>query len=221
MSFLKGPRLLALVLLAVFAAFIAWYDGRGPALSASEIESYIGRIREIAKSAGLTPDENLLRELQQLAASDDGKEFFMLNLINYRAQAVYPAGSRFSGTGLEADARYNQAIAPLLFKHGNHPVFLGTPMGRFIDVPGDMEWQRIAIVRYRSRRDLLEMVIDLAAKPIGIHKWASIEKTQVFPVRSFFDLIQTRGTVAAVLTVIGGLLHLLLRRCRFYSGTPA
>ncbi len=221
MTFFKGPRLLATILVLLYLGFIAWYDCRGAALTPQEADGYISRIRDIAKGASITPDENLLRELRQLAASDDGKEFFMLNLINYRAQAVYPAGSEFSGTGLEADARYNQAIAPLLFKHGNHPVFLGTPMGRFIDQPGDAEWQRIAIVRYRSRRDLLEMVLDLAAKPIGIHKWASIEKTQVFPMRSFFDLIQTRGTVAALLALIGVVLHLLLRRCRRYRGTPA
>lgn len=221
MTVLKGPQLLAILLLLVYAAFIGWYDGRGPALTAQETEGYISRIRVIAQGAGLTPDENLLRELKQLAASDDSEEFFMLNLINYRAQAVYPAGSGFGGTGLEADARYNEAIVPVLLKHGNHPVFLGTPMGRFIDVPGDVEWQRVAIVRYRSRRDLLEMVLDLAAKPIGIHKWASIEKTQVFPVRSMFDLVQTRGSVAALLAGIGFALHLLLRRRRFYRGTPA
>lgn len=215
---LTGPRWLAALLLLVYLAFLGWYDSRGAALTPAEIDGYISRIRSIANTAGITPDENLLGELRQLAASDDGHEFFMLNLINYHQQAQYPAGSGFSGTGLEADARYSRAIVPLLFKHGGHPVFLGTPMGRFIDEMGDVHWQRVALVRYRSRRDLLKMVIELAAQPIGIHKWASIEKTQVFPVRSFFNLIQVRGLVAVVLVLIGLAIHLLVRRRRFYIG---
>lgn len=219
MFLLTGPRWVAALLLLVYLAFLGWYDGRGAALTPVEIDGYISRIRSIANTAGVTPDEILLGELKQLAASDDGKEFFMLNLINYHQQAQYPAGSALSGTGLEADARYNRAIVLYLLKHGGHPVFLGTPMGRFIDQVGDVHWQRVALVRYRSRRDLLNMVIDLAAKPIAIHKWASIEKTQVFPVSSFFNLIQLRGLVAVVLVLIGLAIHLLLRRRRFYTGT--
>lgn len=217
MSLLKGPRLLVLVLVFIYAGFIAWYDGRGPALTPAEIEGYIERIKGRAAGAGVTPDETLLRELRQLAVSDDGKEFFMFNLINYRAQALYPPGSPYGGTGLEADARYNQAIIPLLLRHGHHPVFVGTPQGRFIDVEGDVQWQRVALVRYRSRRDLLEMVLDLAGKPVGIHKWASIEKTQVFPVHSMFDLLMLRGCVAVLLALIGLGLHCVLRRRAFYS----
>ena len=219
MFLLNGPRWLAALLLLVYLAFLGWYNGHAVALKPAEIDGYISRIRSIAKAAGITPDENLVNELRQLAASDDGKEFFMLNLINYHQQAQYPAGSGFSGTGLEADERYNRAIVPLLLKHGGHPVFLGTPMGRFIDQVGDVHWQRVALVRYRSRRDLLKMVTDVAAKPIAIHKWASIEKTQVFPVSSFFNLIQVRGLIAVLLVMVGFATHLLLRGRSFYTGT--
>lgn len=216
MSFLKGPRLLAAILVLIYLAFIAWYDGRGGPLSAAEAESYLSRITDKVVQSGVTPDQHLLAELRQLAASDDGGEFFMLNLINYREQALYPPGSPFGGTGLEADARYNRAIVPMLIKHGGHPVFLGTPQGRFIDSVGDTQWQRIALVRYRSRRDLLEMVLDLAGLPIGVHKWASIEKTQVFPVHSMFSLVMFRGLVAALLALVGFVLHRLFRGRAFY-----
>jgi hypothetical protein len=44
-----------------------------------------------------------------------------------------------------------------------------------------------------------------------VHKWASIERTQVFPVASPFSLIFVRGLVAAILLVIGLLIHVALK----------
>src|SRR5207247_10940109 len=119
---------------------------------------------------------------------------------------------------LEADARYNRAIVPYLLKHGGVPVFLGKPEGRFIEEAGDPEWHRVAIVRYRSRRDMLKMVADLAGQNVAVHKWASIEKTQVFPVASPFNLIFVRGFIAALIAVFGVVLHLSLRGRQWYRG---
>lgn len=218
MSLLNGPRVLCMSLLLVFVAFLAWYDRAAAPLSAVETERYIETITARAQAAGQTPDPLLLEELRRLAASDDGDEFYMQNLINYRAQAQYPSGSPYSGTGMEADARYTRGILPLLFKHGGHPVYLGDVQGRFIDAEGDTQWQRSVLVRYRSRRDLLEMVVALASEPVGVHKWASIEKTQVFPTRPVINLMSARGLVAGLLTAIGLILHGLLRNRRFYSG---
>ncbi|MFP5307709.1 MAG: hypothetical protein ACLGI7_18055 [Gammaproteobacteria bacterium] len=148
----------------------------------------------------------------------------MLNLIDFREQALYPAGSGFDGDARAADARYNRAIVPVLLAHGGHPLFLGTPMGRFIDEPGDhVAWERVALVRYRSRRDLFEMVVDLAGAGVAVHKWAAIEKTQVFPVKPVWGLIFVRMPVALLLVLLGLGVHLLLRRKPWYSrdGAPA
>lgn len=221
MSFLNGPRLLCLSLALVYAGFLFWHGGHGTPMSAQERDAYFKLVDDKARAAGMTPNPALIEELHRLMETDDGNEFYMLNLINYHAIAQYPPGSPYSGTGLEADARYNRAIAPLLFKHGNYPVFVGEPQGRFIDEAGDTQWQRVALVRYRSRRDLMEMIVDLVDMPVGVHKWASISKTQVFPTRAMFIIGSARSPVALLLALLGGLIHLALRKRAFYSGKPA
>lgn len=217
---LTGPRILCISLLALYLGFLAWYGGRGAPLTAQEKAELFARIERNAggKAEG---DGHLLERLRTLADADDGNEFFMLNLIRFRSFAQYPPGSPYGGTALDADARYNRAIAPLLLRHGHVPVFIGTPQGRFLDEAGDVQWQRVAIVRYRSRRALLEMVADLAGQGVGVHKWAAIERTQVFPVRADFSLVLVRGLVAALLVLLGASLHLVLRRWPRYRGASA
>lgn len=217
---MSGSRILAAVLVALYALFVAWYGGRGTPMTQAESDRIFATIAERAKHEP-NPDGHIREDLRRLAASDDGNEFFMLNLIRYRPKAIYPAGYTFDDDALAADARYSRAILPYLLRHGGVPVFLGEPQGKFLDEAGDPEWQRIVIVRYRSRRDLLEMVADLAGQDIAVHKWASIEKTQVFPVRAMFSLIFVRGLVAAVLVLFGSLLHLGLRRAAWYRGKPS
>lgn len=218
-----GPRILVAALVVIYAVFLIWYGGHGTPLTPEETDRLFAGIAERAKNEP-NPDGRIREELRTLAASDDGNEFYMLNLIRYRPKALYPAGSGYGEDALEADARYNRAIAPYLLRHGGVPVFIGEPQGRFLDEAGDPVWQRVAIVRYRSRRDLLEMVIDLAGQNVAVHKWASIEKTQVFPVRPIFSLIFVRGPVAALLVLLGLLLHVGLRRAAWYraaaGGTP-
>jgi hypothetical protein len=142
-------------------------------MSAAEVEQ---RLTAIHDSIGGQPQGvdqqpgELLEELRQLAASDDGNEVYMVNLINYRAKALYPTGSNYNDNAMAADTRYNKALIPFLLKHGGEPLFVGDPMGRFIDKAGDTHWQRTAIVRYRSRRDLLKMAADVAPQGVAIHK---------------------------------------------------
>lgn len=214
---LTGPRILVALLVALYAAFLAWYGGRGAAMTDAERDALLARIEQNAQSQP-RGDGHLLASLRELVANDDGREFYMLNLIRYHEQAQYPPGSEFSGTGRDADRRYMKAIFWPLLSHASIPVFIGEPQGRFLHEAGDIEWQRVAIVRYRSRRALLEMVEQIAGNPVGVHKWASIERTEVFPVRAEFTLIFARGFVAALLAALGALVHLILRRWPRYSG---
>lgn len=202
---------------AVFAAtyigFLLWYGGRGTPMTEDEVST---RLNEISATTGgksqavdQAPGE-ILNELRQLSSSDDGNEFFMVNLIKYRHKALYPPGSNFDDNALSADSRYNRALVPYLLKFGGVPMFVGTPKGRFIDQSGDVEWDRVAVVRYRSRRDLLRMALDIAPLGVAIHKWASIERTQVFPAVPILSLFTVRILVATVWTLIGVTIHFLL-----------
>lgn len=214
---ITGPRVLAASLLAIYGAFVLWYGGRGEPLTPAETGRLLEKIAERA-SREPNPDGHLRDHLRTLVASDDGDEFFMVNLIRYRKQALYPPGRDFPGNALDADLRYGRAIMPYLLRHGGVPVFLGEVQGAFLEEAGDARWQRVAVVRYRSRRDLLEMVADLAGRDVAVHKWASIEKTQVFPVKPLFSFVAVRGFVALLLAGFGLMAHLILRRARWYRG---
>jgi hypothetical protein len=130
----------------------------------------------------------------------------MVNLLKFRQKALYPAGSPFDNDPLAANGRYSRAILPLLLKHGGHPVFLGPVQGRFLHPSGADDWDQVGIVRCRSRRDMLKMAIEVAELGVDIHKWAALEKTQVFPVKPVLHLAFIRAAAGVLLMVIGAML---------------
>ncbi len=189
---------------SLYALFLLWYGGRGKPLSPEEIDA---RLTETQKRSGQETTSPLLEQLRALAGQDDGRAFYMVNLIKFRKQAVYPPGSPFDDDPTAASARYNRAIMPRLLRHGSHPVFASRVQGRFLHPDGATEWDMAAMVRYRSRRDMLNMVVGLAGSGADLHKWASIEETHVFPVQPVVSLIFVRGMVAVLM--VGGALLLV------------
>jgi hypothetical protein len=133
----------------------------------------------------------------------------MVNLLKFRKKALYADGSSYDDDPMAANARYNRAIIPLLLKHGGIPVFDSLVQGRFIHPDGADDWDHVAMVRYRSRRDMLKMAIEVAGRGVDVHKWAALEKTQVFPVKPLVNLIFIRLTVAVLLFVIALILYFL------------
>jgi hypothetical protein len=200
--------LLAGVFLFLYIAFFIWYGGRGKPLSQSEVDVLLAEMRRRAGKQGQPEAESpILQEFRALTKNDDGREYYMVNLLKFRKKALYPAGSSFGDDPLAANDRYNRAIIPLLLKHGGHPVFLGQTLGRFIHPDGADDWDQVGMVRYRSRRDMLKMAVEIAGKRVDIHKWAALEKTQVFPVKPLVNLVLIRTTVAIILLVIVMLSH--------------
>lgn len=198
-------------LVALYALFILWYGGRGRPLTQAEVDAFIASIQRANGKAG-EPEGELLGELRELSSSDDGHEFYMVNLMKFRPRD--PANP--DSDPLAANTRYNRKIVPLLIKYGGHPVFSGLVQGRFIHTAGADQWDQVAMVRYRSRRDLLKMCIDIGEKNIDQDKWAALEKTQIFPVQPVITLNFVRGTVALILAITAGLFY--LASCVFQRG---
>ena len=213
MSFVS--LLILAVFLAFYAAFFFWYGGRSRPLDQIEINVLLSEMRRRAgKESGAEGEEPiLLRQFRELAASDDGRDYWMVNLLKFRGKAIYP--SVIAGTvgddPMAANARYNRAIIPFLLKHGSHPVFASKVAGRFIRDEGSEDWDQVAAVRYRSRRDMLRMAVDLTGRDIDVHKWAALERTQVFPARPIISLFSARASVALVLSAVCAVLLFLFR----------
>jgi hypothetical protein len=189
--------ILSIVVIFLYAAFLLWYGGKGKPLSTAEVDALLVEMQKRAGKHGQAEDESpILKEFRELAKGDDGREYYMVNLLKFRKKALYPAGSPYGDNPLEANNRYNRAIIPLLLKHGGHPVFDSLVQGRFIHPDSAEDWDHVAMVRYRSRRDMLQMAVEIAGKGIDVHKWASLEKTQVFPVKPLVSLAYIRAIVA-------------------------
>ena len=192
---------LLIVFVVLYLAFLFWYGGRGKPLTQTEVESLLAEIKRRGGKQSQKGEPPLFQQFRDLVRNDDGREFYMVNLMKFRQKALYPEGSSFGEDPMVANNRYSRAIIPLLLKHGGHPVFLGQMQGRFLHPASADDWDQVGIVRYRSRRDLLKMAEDVAASGVAIHKWAALEKTQVFPVKPLLHLALIRVIVAVLLLV--------------------
>ena len=192
-----------LPLTAIYVVFLVWYGGRGKPLTQEEIAGYLAQLRAGARGE---PGAIRLEDVERLVEHDDGREFVMQNLIRYREKALYPPGHDYGDSARAADRRYGKAIIPDLLRCGAVPVFVARRSGSLVDPEGADRWDLVAMVRYRSRRDFLRFALAVERKGITVHKWAAIEKTQIFPVTPLLSLIFVRGAVGAVLAAIGLLL---------------
>jgi hypothetical protein len=170
---------LAAVLLLLCAATWLWQTPGSwrAAMSAADVEGYL---RDIEQRLPLPTAEKpaVLAHLRAWALADDGAPVFMLNLMRY-----YPALRRFegtpdfAGTPREANAIYEQRVAPMLLKTGGYPVFGGMTQGANVlgFGPGQDGWDRVLVVRYPSRRAFLELLTDPAYAPIEPYKMMALE----------------------------------------------
>jgi hypothetical protein len=198
-----GMIIFVAVVFALYFVFIAWHGGRGNPLTSQEVETLL---LEMQRRAGRQEQErseaHILDDFRELVKNDDGREYYMVNLLKYRTKALYPGGSPYTEDALAANDRYNREIIPLLIKHGGYPVFLSQVQGRFLHPGQADDWDQVAIVRYRSRRDMLKMAVEIAGLEIDAHKWAALEKTQVFPVKPILHLAFLPAMVGVILLFI-------------------
>jgi hypothetical protein len=172
------------ILLALYVAFLLWHEPWfSRRLQPGEAAAMLrGRYDDVA------PDERAAFEA--FLDRDDGRPFYMVNLMQYRATAAYPGGLLPDGTpaggmsGREAGHRYERMVVPELLKRGCYPVFAARKLANFLSAGGDTDFfEEVAVVRYRSRRDLLAMAAGPAFLAGVPHKWASLEKTVAVPSR--------------------------------------
>ena len=199
-------------LLIIYVGGLGWYGGSGNAVAETELDGYIQSMTAHATARGKDPS-NAIKYMRSLAATDNGNEFIMVNLIRFRDKAQYPKGSPWADETdpLLADARYGAGIMPLLLKSGSLPIFLSSVSGEFINETTHGEWDMVAMVRYRSVRDMLKMIVDMSSTDLADHKWAAIEVTHVFPVEPKISLLSVRLMFGILLVLFAGSVRFLVR----------
>ncbi|MEM8499409.1 MAG: hypothetical protein AAF542_15400 [Pseudomonadota bacterium] len=187
-------------LLVVYGAWFVWYGGTGDPVTDSELDVYVSEMTEKSKSGPETVSETTVL-MRRLAEFDTGNEFLMVNLIKYRDQAIYPKDSEWAEEtdALAADARYSNGVVKELLTRGSLPILSGSVIGKFMIDEDWRDWDVVAIVRYRSVKDMLDMIVGMADSGLAEHKFASIEQTHVFPIEPEISLFSLRTLVALLL----------------------
>lgn len=167
--------------LIVWVLFMAWYQNwRGP-LTPAEVSSYMTRLAPMAD-----PDRNDLSVIERFLAEDDGREFFMLNVVRLSPEPVADPVSGALRPAREVMDGYTRMFLPALFRRGGHPALAARKIGGFVDTwgmePGP-EWSFIGYMRYRSRRDLAILVCDPRFSGAHDFKYAAMPQTFNFPTR--------------------------------------
>lgn len=164
------------VALAGTVLFMLWYDGLPRRkLRRDEIEAFLGRMRA-ARPESRPEDLERFRRFQALAESDDGREFYMVNLIRYRkVQAAAKGGVPRS------HADYMRAWGKVALPRASHLIYRGKPAIKLFGRPDEQDWDGIALMRYRSRRDLLAIVTDPVFSRDAALKNVAVEYTDVYP----------------------------------------
>ena len=112
--------------------------------------------------------------VKALMAGDSDGSVVMVNLLRFRAKAVYPDGRPSDLTGRQA---YNLYAAPMqnVIERGGGKVLFGSDIASL--VIGEVEdlWDTCVLVEYPSAAAFAAIVTSPEVAEIGIHRTAGLE----------------------------------------------
>ena len=182
----------------LYLIFFLWYTNLSGPLSDEEIEFFVETLSE---RSDMDRKEILLNFMKE----DDGRDFYMINLLDNKESPITMEATGEGATAMDLQAHYMEYMFPEMLKRATHPIFFENVLGSALDIlaaPGMENWEIVAIFRYRSRRDLLE----IGANPIFFerhdYKIEGLDKTIAIPVETplIFDV---RTQLFIILLAIG------------------
>ncbi|MCG8416007.1 MAG: hypothetical protein MI746_17465 [Pseudomonadales bacterium] len=196
---------------ALFVAFLTWHGAFESPLTDAEIDRLVARYME------LNPDEDEAG-LRQFLEEDDGNPVVMVNAIQLHDRPVTVNGRDFGDSSAAALNEYSRFVFGYLLRRGSYPLWTGNAVFDSLEVWGidNAElWSTAGLVRYRSRRVMLEMATDPDFVRFHDAKVAAIQKTFAYPTRTGLAASSLSLTVGLILIVLalGGQL-LITRQTR-------
>ena len=158
-----------IIALSLYALFWLWYCGVKGSLSKHEVEIFISSF----EAKGLS--ESALLNIREFLEQDDGREFFMVNLLEIKSP------KRESQKLLMG---YFKKFMSGMIPRGGHPLFLAKAAARNIEnlnCEHADNWSSAGIIRYRSRRDFAQTVLKTFGSEHHSDKLLSLKKTLAFP----------------------------------------
>lgn len=186
----------------LFAAVWIWQSPPSARMSAAELDAYLAQVEAL----GMAPEDKaeLLIRLRGFGEQDDGKPFYMLNLMRQReALRRYPGAPETDLTPEQANQHYEDAVMPVVMRLGAYPLAAGAVRGSSVLPVADeaQAWDRVILVRYPSRRAFLELLTDPAYQPHAPYKFMAME-TALVPVETEIVWPEYRWLAGGALLVV-------------------
>lgn len=197
------------VALVAYLGFRRWYDRRRPPLTPAEIDGFLTRLPEHVRG-----NAKEIASLREFLASDDGREFAMLNLVKLAPEPVPHPETGVPTPPARLLEGYTRVFFRAILRKACHPAIAARKIGGYIDswnVPDDPGWSIVGYIRYRSRRDMLEVVVDPRFANAHPFKIAATTATFSFPTEPrILVFVSPRVTVGLVIALAAALVHLVL-----------
>ncbi|TVS11450.1 MAG: hypothetical protein EA417_18085 [Gammaproteobacteria bacterium] len=201
------------VALVAYGLFVVWYQNWRAPLTEAEVSKYRGLL-EASPVAGTPEAEAVVRFL----ANDDGRAFLMVNLIKLARDPVPDPVTGVARPAADLLEDYSKVFLGAALRRASHPVLVVGKVGGYVDawnVEADPGWTALGLVRYRSRRDLAELVTMEGVFDAHAFKIAAMPTTFAFPAVSRMSMLLAPqlwvGLVLALLASLASLGLALLR----------
>ena len=158
-----------IIALSLYALFWLWYCGLKGRLSKHEVEIFISSF----EAKGLS--ESALSNIRKFLEQDDGREFFMVNLLEIKSP---------KSESQKLLMGYFKKFMSGMIPRGGHPLFLAKAAAKNIEnlnCEHADDWSSVGIIRYRSRRDFAQIVLKTFGSEHHSDKLLSLKKTLAFP----------------------------------------
>jgi len=120
-------------------------------------------------------------QFEAFKALDRDQPIEMLNLVKFRAQAVYPDGHELADAGLtgaQAYRKYGAETVPIIARLGASILWRGAFQTTLIG-PADEAWDEVFVARYPTAHAFLEMVTDPVYRQAVVHRQAAVETSRL------------------------------------------
>ena len=191
-----APTLIWLIALLTYALFYCWYIGFRSRVTPAEIERTMAIL-----DAGLV-DETRKSHLRHFLANDDGKDFVMVNLL----ELAKPR--KESSKNLNA---YQKIFLGQLLRAAGHPILIARAASGNVENVACQEfdnWTAAGMVRYRSRRDLIEILPATIGSEHHELKLSALDKTYAFPASPWFVVGGPKLLVPLLIALIAAVTQL-------------
>lgn len=190
----------------IYVLFTIWYTDFGGPLQPDEIERYMAVLEENS------PDPATASRFRTFMETDTGNQFLMVNIIDMADDPGPVEGAAPGATAGELMAYYMEHMYAELFARASHPVLAGNAVHDALDLAGienAEHWELAALMRYRSRRTLMEIIMIPATAERHEYKLAALEKTIAFPIETVLYLSDPRMLLALQLFALTALIHIV------------